>query len=109
MGTSNLENVAKTDNIVALCDCDESAAAKAAIAKRDAREAPKAGRYKDYRVMFEKQKDIDAVLVATPDHAHAVIAMAAMQLGKHVYVQKPLTRTVSEARALTEAARSTRS
>ena len=55
--------------------------------------------------MLEKQKDIDAVLVATPDHAHAVIAMAAMQLGKHVYVQKPLTRTISEARALTEAAR----
>ena len=61
--------------------------------------------YKDYRVMLEKQKDIDAVLVATPDHTHAVIAMAAMQLGKHVYVQKPLTRTISEARALTEAAR----
>ena len=66
---------------------------------------PKAVRYKDYRVMLEKQKDIDAVIVATPDHTHAVIAMAAMQLGKHVYVQKPLTRTVSEARALTEAAR----
>ena len=106
MGTANLLNVAKTDNIVALCDCDESAAAKEALKKRGTLEKfPKAIQHKDYRVMLEKQKDIDAVLVATPDHTHAVIAMAAMQLGKHVYVQKPLTRTISEARALTEAAR----
>ena len=55
--------------------------------------------------MLEKQKNIDAVLVATPDHTTPLVAMAAMQLGKHVYVQKPLTRTISEARALTEAAR----
>ena len=107
MGTNNLLNVAKTDNIVALCDCDESAAAKAGRAQRGTTldKFPKATDYKDFRVMLEKQKDIDAVLVATPDHTHAVIAMAAMQLGKHVYVQKPLTRTISEARALTEAAR----
>ena len=106
MGTSNLVNMAKTDNIVALCDCDESAAAKEALERRGTlKNHPKAVQYKDFRVMLEKQKDIDAVLVATPDHTHAVIAMAAMQLGKHVYVQKPLTRTISEARALTEAAR----
>jgi predicted dehydrogenase len=106
MGTTNLYNVAKTDNIVALCDCDEGEAAMAAAARNGIPEKfPNATRYKDFRVMLEKQKDIDAVLVATPDHTHAVIAMAAMQLGKHVYVQKPLTRTVSEARALTEAAR----
>ena len=106
MGTQNLMAVAKTDNIVALCDCDRSEAAKAAMARRKTLELfPKAVQYKDFRVMLEKQKDIDAVLVATPDHTHAVIAMAAMQQGKHVYVQKPLTRTVSEARALTEAAR----
>jgi predicted dehydrogenase len=106
MGTANLLNVAKTDNIAALCDCDESAAAKAELVRRKTLETfPKATQHKDYRVMLEKQKDIDAVLVATPDHTHAVIAMAAMQAGKHVYVQKPLTRTISEARALTEAAR----
>ena len=106
MGTSNLMNVAKSDNIVALCDCDTSEAAKAAMAKRGTLEKfPKAVLYKDWRQMLEKQKDIEAVVVATPDHNHAVIAMAAMQPGKHVYVQKPLTRTVSEARALTEAAR----
>jgi predicted dehydrogenase len=107
MGRNNLVNVAKTDNIVALCDCDESDAAKAGRQKNQTTrdKFPKATDYKDFRVMLEKQKDIDAVLVATPDHTHAVIAMAAMQLGKHVYVQKPLTRTISEARALTEAAR----
>jgi len=106
MGTSNLMNVAKSDNIVALCDCDTSEVAKAQMAKRGIPEKfPKAVFHQDFRRMFEKQKDIDAVVVATPDHNHAIVAMTAMQLGKHVYVQKPLTRTVSEARALTEAAR----
>jgi predicted dehydrogenase len=106
MGTNNLLNVAKSDNLVALCDCDESDAAKEALKRRGTLEKfPKAVQHKDYRVMLEKQKDIDAVLIATPDHTHAMIAMAAMQLGKHVYVQKPLTRTIGEARALTEAAR----
>ena len=109
MGTSNTERVrARPTNIVALCDVDESEAAMrscAREARRSSRRFPNAVRYKDFRVMLEKQKDIDAVIVATPDHTHAVVAMAAMQLGKHVYVQKPLTRTISEARALTEAAR----
>jgi predicted dehydrogenase len=106
MGTSNINAIALTDNIVALCDLDESAAAQVALARTKVLERhPKAARYRDYRVMLEKQKDVDAVVVATPDHAHAVIAMAAMQMGKHVYVQKPLARTISEARALTEAAR----
>ena len=109
MGTSNLLNVAKTDNIVALCDCRRERGRQGrprVRSKTTPTELPEGDRdYKDYRVMLEKQKDIDAVLVATPDHTHALVAMAAMQLGKHVYVQKPLTRTISEARALTEAAR----
>ena len=104
MGSSNINAAGKVANIVALCDVDESEAGERAAAKIY-ESFPKAAHYKDFRVMLEKQKDFDGVIVATPDHAHAVVAMAAMQLGKHVYVQKPLTRTVSEARALTEAAR----
>jgi len=105
MGASNAE-ASRNENMVALCDVDDGDAAMKAAARSKVLEIfPNAARYKDYRVMLEKQKDIDAVIVATPDHTHAVIAMAAMQLGKHVYVQKPLTRTISEARALTEAAR----
>jgi predicted dehydrogenase len=69
---------------------------------------PKAKRYQDYREMLEKQKDIDAVIVATPDHMHASIALAAMDLGKHVYVQKPLCWSVSEARQLARRARETK-
>jgi predicted dehydrogenase len=105
MGAHNT-NACASENILALCDVDESAAAARRLERSKILEKyPNAARYTDYRVMLERQKDIDAVIVATPDHTHAVIAMAAMQLGKHVYVQKPLTRTVSEARALTEAAR----
>ena len=99
-GKNNLEECAKAgENIVALCDVDEDYAGD--VFKK----YPDAKTYKDFRVMLEKQKDIDAVVIATPDHSHAVIALAAMELGKHAYVQKPLTRTVSEARLLTEAAR----
>jgi predicted dehydrogenase len=106
MGTSNTNAVGKVADVVALCDVDESEAALKNAARTKIFETfPKAARYKDFRVMLEKQKDIDGVIVATPDHNHAIVAMAAMQLGKHVYVQKPLTRTVSEARTLTEAAR----
>lgn len=86
-------------NVVALCDVDDSYAADTY------KLFPKAKTYRDYRKMFEKQKDIDAVMIATPDHTHAVIAMAAIKAGKHIYVQKPLTYTVKEARMLTEAAR----
>ena len=65
----------------------------------------KVPRYRDYREMLEKQKDIDAVIVATPDHMHAAIATAAMDLGKHVYVQKPLCWSVEEARHLARKAK----
>jgi predicted dehydrogenase len=89
----------ESENIVALCDVDPNYAAE--TVKR----YPSAGFYTDYRVMLEKQKDIDAVVIATPDHTHAVITLAAMQLGKHVYTQKPLTHSVWEARMLSRAAR----
>ena len=68
----------------------------------------KAKRYADYRKMLEEQKDIDGVVIATPDHTHAVIAKAAMELGKHVYVEKPLTWSVHEARVLRETAQRTK-
>lgn len=97
MGKSNLKNLA-SENIVALCDVDFNYAGPVF------QTYPKAKQYKDYRKMLE-QKDIDAVVIATPDHSHAVIAMDCMKLGKHVYVQKPLTYTVQEARELTKAAK----
>jgi predicted dehydrogenase len=73
-----------------------------------AEDLPKMKRYRDYREMFDKQKDIDAVVVATPDHVHGLIAMAAMDAKKHVYVQKPLTWSVDEARKLARKARETK-
>ena len=85
-------------NYVALCDIDSNQLGKAAAAHQGARG------YIDFRKMLE-QKDIDAVVISTTDHTHAVIAMAAMQLGKHVYCEKPLTHDIYEARVLTEAAR----
>jgi predicted dehydrogenase len=98
MGGENLSKMAN-ENIVALCDVDEKYAAETF------KQYPRAKKYRDYREMLEKQKDIEGVVIATPDHTHAIIAMAAMQMGKHVYVQKPLTYSVYEARMLTEASR----
>ena len=87
------------ENIVALCDVDAGHAAPVF------REYPAAARYTDYRRMLDREPDLDAVIIATPDHTHAVIAMEAMRRGKHVYCEKPLTRTVAEARALADMAR----
>ncbi|WP_242118167.1 Gfo/Idh/MocA family protein [Aestuariivivens sediminicola] len=87
-----------TSNIVAICDVDWNQS------KRLMDKFPKAVKYKDFRKLFDERRDIDAVTVSTPDHTHAVIAMAAIQSGKHVYVQKPLTHSIYEARMLTEAA-----
>ena len=101
MGAANLENL-KTQNIVALCDVDPRYAAKT-IKKH-----PAARVWTDYREMLEQQKDIEGVVIATPDHTHAVIALAAMKAGKHVYCQKPLTHDIHEARTLAQAARQSR-
>ena len=100
MGGGNVGAVAGTENIVALCDVDWD------YAKGTFEKYPNAKKFKDYRKMLDEMgKDIDAVIIATPDHTHAIIAMECMRRGKHVYVQKPLTKTVYEARMLTEAAR----
>ena len=97
-GHSDVNNVS-SENIIALCDVDAERAADTF------KEYPKAKRYSDFRLMLEKEKDIEAVTVTTPDHNHAVIAMTAIKMGKHVFCQKPLTHTIYEARKLAEAAR----
>ena len=79
----------------------------AALQQVITQDLPKHKRYTDYRLMFEQQKDIDAVIVATPDHMHAAIAMAALDNGKHVFVQKPLCWSVDEARKLSRKAHQT--
>lgn len=100
-GESDIMNFYKSGkaDIAFLCDVDDRRAANSVKA------FPKAKYYKDWRQMLDKEsKNFDAVSVSTPDHNHAVAALAAMQLGKHVYVQKPLTHDVYEARVLTQAA-----
>lgn len=99
MGYRNLKHM-DTENIVALCDVDWKYANRNSF-----REWPTAPQYKDYREMFERQKDIDAVMIATPDHSHALPALMAMRQGIHVYLQKPLTHSVYESRILTETAK----
>ena len=97
-GRADLEGC-RSQNIVALCDVDSGHAAATF------RQYPNAAVYSDYRRMLDQESDLDAVIIATPDHTHAVIATEAMKRGKHVYCEKPLTRTVVEARALATMAR----
>ena len=98
MGAANLSNM-ETENFVALCDVDWK------YAKHIFDKYPQAKRYKDYRKMYDELgKSIDAVLVATADHTHCIIAADAITMGKHVYVQKPLTHSVYESRLLTKLA-----
>ena len=121
MGMSNLEQIiAAGHNVVAICDADfpyverslagrmrpaqgQTGPSERAVRLQDV--YTKAKKYSDFRVMLEQQKDIEAVSIATPDHLHAVIAYTAMKMGKHVYVQKPLTYSVQESRILAKTAR----
>ncbi|MBV9126309.1 MAG: Gfo/Idh/MocA family oxidoreductase [Planctomycetes bacterium] len=96
-GASDLGNVS-SQNIVALCDVDEKRAAESF------NKHPRAKKYKDFRKMLEQQKNIDAVVVATPDNCHAVAGVMAMKLGKHLYCEKPLTHDIAEARVMRETA-----
>lgn len=98
-GADDLATAATSENIVALCDVNDDYAAHTFNLY------PKAKRYKDFRKMIETEgKDIDAVMIATPDHGHTPTALFAMQHGKHVYCEKPLARTVWEVRLLRDAA-----
>ena len=85
-------------NIIALCDVDSNRIAESRKNLGAAGEKAKA--YKDYRELLEKEKSVDAVIIATPDHWHAAICVAAIKAGKHVYCEKPLTHTIGEARQL---------
>ncbi len=98
-GQSDIRGLAAAGaNIVAVCDVDDEAAADSY------RRFPQARKYKDYRELIERERDLDAVSITTPDHHHANVTMLALKAGKHVRCQKPLTRTIAEARAVRAAA-----
>ncbi len=100
-GEANLGGVA-TENIVALCDVYEPAVDRAAL------HYPHARRFRDFRKLYENARDFDAVVVSTPEHTHAFATLPALQLGKHVYCEKPLTYNIWEARTIREAAAKTK-
>jgi hypothetical protein len=98
-GPAILEGAAATENIVAVCDVDQQRSA------RGFAQYPKAAKFKDYRKMLDQEgRNIDGVMIATPDHMHTPVALAAMRMGKHVYCEKPLTRTAWETQLLADAA-----
>lgn len=101
-GASDIRNASVNgrERVVALCDVDFSGSAKASVER-----FPEAKLYADFRKMLDTEKDIDAVTISTPDHVHGPAAKYAMERGKHVYVQKPMTHNIKEARMLTEMAR----
>ena len=117
-GTENAQELL-SENLVAVCDVDMELVARKVAERTKDGDKPrekglkwqeafnKAKKYADFREMLAKHKDLDAVLIATPDHAHTAIAKMAMEMGKHVYVQKPLTTTVGEARLLADVAKRT--
>jgi predicted dehydrogenase len=100
-GGDNLKEITDAEevNLVALCDVDEGNLNRVGV------KFPAAKRYRDYRKMLEAEKSLDGVVISIPDHNHAPAAMMALKLGRNVYCEKPLTRTVKEARAITLAAR----
>jgi predicted dehydrogenase len=99
-GAEDLRGVAVEDNIVALCDVDEKQLDRAA------QQHPAAKKYRDFRKMLDRMKrEIDAVVVATPDHTHAPAGVMAMKMDKHLYCEKPLTHSVYEARVMADIAR----
>ena len=119
MGAQNAQQLG-SENIVAVCDVDFGLVQRRAESStRDGDGNPRreglrwkeqlaaAAKYHDFRLMLDRQPDIEAVLIATPDHAHAPIAQACLEAGKHVYVQKPLTWSVAEARMLQDLAAAT--
>ena len=105
-GRSDIQSVSH-EYIYAVCDIDDNRLAETLKQDWTASFREKAKTYRDYRVMLDENPEIDAVLISTPDHMHAPIAAHAMDLGKHLYVQKPLCHTVAEARFLAKRARET--
>ena len=96
-GASNLAGVAD-ENVVAICDVDNGQLAAAAL------KFPEAKKYRDFRQLLDKEKGLDALVCSTPDFSHAIVCVSAMKQGLHVYCEKPMAHTVSEVRAMTEAA-----